>query len=71
LGYFVDLKMPPRRELTREEKNEKNRKAREKRSLEDPEEKKCDWPLRGKGPSSFVKRSVGGSIPKKIRLPRI
>ncbi|XP_046655037.1 uncharacterized protein LOC124348808 [Daphnia pulicaria] len=31
--------MPPRRELTREEKDEKNRKAREKRSLEDPEAK--------------------------------
>ncbi|EFX64444.1 hypothetical protein DAPPUDRAFT_334184 [Daphnia pulex] len=31
--------MPPRRELTREEKDEKNRKAREKRSLEDPQAK--------------------------------
>ncbi|EFX68721.1 hypothetical protein DAPPUDRAFT_259659 [Daphnia pulex] len=31
--------MPPRRELTREEKDEKNRKAKEKRSLEDPEAK--------------------------------
>ncbi|XP_046632783.1 uncharacterized protein LOC124312311 [Daphnia pulicaria] len=31
--------MPPRRELTREEKDEKNRKAREKRSNEDPEAK--------------------------------
>ncbi|EFX63935.1 hypothetical protein DAPPUDRAFT_267379 [Daphnia pulex] len=40
--------MPPRRELTREEKDDKNRKAREKRSLEDQEAKEVDWLLRGK-----------------------
>ncbi|EFX61470.1 hypothetical protein DAPPUDRAFT_339417 [Daphnia pulex] len=31
--------MPPRRELTREEKDEKNKKAMEKRSNEDPDAK--------------------------------
>ena len=38
-GHIIDLKMPPRRELEREEKDEKNRKAKEKRSNENPEAK--------------------------------